>query len=82
MIALVMKMLPILRQRMAERRFPTEDYPREALLLDRPHPAFCVGVQIRRPRWQWHPRHPGCVDELLKGGAVFPVPVMEKILAR
>src|SRR5262245_66058741 len=34
MIPLMMKMLDILRQRMAERRFPKEDHPRQALLLD------------------------------------------------
>src|SRR5207237_1788672 len=38
MIPLVMIMFDILRQRMAERRFPKEDHPREALLLDRAHP--------------------------------------------
>src|SRR2546426_3864896 len=45
MIPLVMKMLHVLRQRMAERRFPKEDEPRETLLLDRAHPTFRVGVQ-------------------------------------
>src|SRR6266571_5250183 len=74
MIPLVMKMRHILRQRMVERRFPKEDQPRETFLLDRPHPAFRVGVQIRRPWRQWHPRHPSRVDDLLKGGAIFPIP--------
>ncbi len=50
MIPLVMKMRDILRQRMAERRFPKEDEPRETLLLNRAHPALRVGVQIRSPR--------------------------------
>src|SRR6266545_3156609 len=75
MIPLVMKMRHILRQHMAERRFPEQDQPRQTLLLDRAHPALRVGVQIRRPRWQGHPFHPGRVDDLLKGGAVFSVPV-------
>src|SRR5712691_3621120 len=38
MIPLVMIMLHILGQGMAERRFPEQDHPRETLLLDRPHP--------------------------------------------
>src|SRR5215510_1420971 len=49
-IALMMKVLNILRQCMAKRRFPKQDHPRETLLLDRAHPALRVGVQIRRPR--------------------------------
>src|SRR5689334_16877518 len=52
MISLVMKMRHVLRQRMSKRRFPKQDEPRETLLLDRPHPALRVGVQIWRPRWQ------------------------------
>jgi hypothetical protein len=76
MIPLVMKMLHVLRQRMAERRFPKQDEPRETLLLDRSDPALRVGVQVRRPRRQWHPFHPGCVDELLKkAGQYFPSPL-------
>src|SRR6266446_1384882 len=34
-----------------------------------------------RPRRQGHPLDPSRVDDLLKGGAVFPVPVMDEILA-
>src|SRR5437764_1392831 len=52
MIPLVMIMCHILRQRMAERRFPKQDQPCKTLLLDRPHPALRVGVQIRRSRRQ------------------------------
>ena len=47
MIPLVMKMLHVVRQRMAERRFPEEDEPRQALLLDGSYPALRVGIQIR-----------------------------------
>src|SRR6187200_763340 len=75
MIPLVMKMRHVLRQRMPERGFPKEDEPRETLLLDRPHPALRVGVQIWRSRRQGHPCDPGCVDDLLKGRAVSPVAV-------
>src|SRR5262249_61416823 len=42
MIALLMKMRHILRQPMAERRFPKEDQARETFLLDRAHPPFRV----------------------------------------
>src|SRR5882724_4372762 len=42
MIPLVMKMLHILRQCMAERRFPKQDEPREAFLLDRSYPPLRV----------------------------------------
>ena len=80
MIALVMKMFHILRQCMAERRFPKQDEPRQALLLDRSDPPLRIGVEIRRPWRQRHPRDTSIIDDLLKGGAVFPVPVMDEIL--
>ena len=35
---------------------------------------------MRRPWWQRHPCDPGSVNELLKGGALFPVPIMDQIL--
>src|SRR3989442_9269123 len=82
MIALMMIMLHIRLERMPERALPKQDQPRQALLLHRPHPALRVGVQIWRPRRQWHPRDPGCVDDVLKRRAVFPVPVVDEILAR
>jgi hypothetical protein len=50
MIPLVMNMCHILRQCIAERRFPAQDKPRQTLLLDRAHPPLRVGVQIWRPR--------------------------------
>jgi len=80
-IPLVMKMLHILRQRMAERCFPKEDEPREAFLLDRSHPAFRVGVQMRRPRRQGHPRAPGGVHKALERWTVRAVPVVDERLA-
>src|SRR5213596_3292439 len=79
-IPLMMIMCHILRQCMVERRFSKEDHPRETLLLDRSHPPLRVGVQIRRPRRQWHSLDSGRVDELLKGGAIFPVSVMDQVL--
>jgi hypothetical protein len=47
MSALVMHMLHVLRQRMAERRFPTQDAPREALLLHGSSPPLRVGMEMR-----------------------------------
>jgi len=81
MIPLVMIMLDILRQRMAERRFPKEDHPREALLLDRAHPALRIGMQVGRSGWQDHTLDTGIIDEVLKRGAAFGVAVMDEILA-
>src|SRR2546427_3463 len=80
-IPLMMKMRHILRQRMAERRFPRQDQPRQTLLLDGSHPALRVGVQIWRPRRQGHPLDSSRVKDLLKGGTVFPIPVMDEVLA-
>src|SRR6266568_5309989 len=76
------EMRHILRQRMAERRFPKQDQSRQALLFDGSHPALRVGVEIRRPWRQRDPRDPSRVDELLKSGAVFPVTVMDQVLPR
>src|SRR5262245_66518609 len=67
---------------MAERRFPKEDQPRQALLLDGSYPALRVGIQIWRPRRQWHPRDPGCVNDLLKGRTIFPISIMDEVLAK
>src|SRR4029077_9302631 len=82
MIPLVMKMCHILRQCIAERRFPEQDKPRQTLLLDRAHPALRVGIQIRRPRRQWDSRDPSRVKDLLKSGAVFAIPIMDEVLPR
>src|SRR5262249_49373172 len=70
MIALMMIMRRILAECMLQGCFTKQDEPCKALLLDGSHPALRVGVQIRRPRWQWYPFHPSCINNLLKGGAV------------
>src|SRR5260221_14348822 len=80
MIPLVMIMVHILFERMPEEAFPKQDEPRQALLLDGSHSALRVGVQIWRPRWQRDARDPSRVDELLKGGAIFPIPIMDQVL--
>ena len=73
MVPPVMKMRDILRQRTTERRFPKEDEPREALLLDGSHPALRIGVEIRRPRRQGYPLDPGSVNDVL--GSVSKVEI-------
>jgi len=70
-----------LGQCMAERRFPKEDHPREALLLDRAHPALRIGIQVGRSGWQDHTLDTSIIDEVLKRGAEFGVAVMDEILA-
>jgi len=41
-----------------------------------------IGVEIRRLRRQHHPRHPRVIDQALKGGAEFPIAVMDKAKRR
>src|SRR5262247_254578 len=66
MISLVMIVCHILVERMPERRFPKQDQPRPTLLFHGAHPALCISIQIRRPRWQGPPLDPSLIDELLK----------------
>ena len=46
-ISLGMEMFDILAQRPSQRALAEQDHLRQALLLDRPHPAFRVGIQVR-----------------------------------
>ena len=46
-IPLDMEMLDIVAQRSPQRALAEEDHLGQALLLDRPHPALCVGIQVR-----------------------------------
>ena len=71
MSPLVMRMCHLLRQRRAERRFPKQNAPRQALPLDGVHRPFRVGIQVRRPRWQGHPYHRRRVDDLRKRWTEF-----------
>ena len=82
MIPLMMIMLDVLVERMLEGSFPKQDQSRETLLLDRAHPPLRIRIEIRRPWRQWDSRHPSCINEMLKGRAVFSVPVMEEVLPR
>jgi hypothetical protein len=76
-----MKVLHIVRQCMAKRRFPTQDHPRETLLLDRAHPAFRIGVQVGRSGWQDDALNTSFIDDMLKRGTELGVAVMDEIVA-
>ena len=76
-----MKMLHILRQRMAQGGIPKQNQPRETLLLDGTDPALGVCVQVRAPRWQDDASHAGLVDVALKGRAEFPVSIVDQVRA-
>src|SRR5262249_39031757 len=78
--ALVMKMLHIFRQRMAERRFPKEDQPRETLLFNRSYPPLRIRIEVWRPRRERHPRPTSIINEPLKCWTVLPVSIMDEIL--
>src|SRR5439155_8434383 len=80
-IALVMEMRHILRQRMAERCFAKQDELCETLLFDRAYAPLLIRIQIGRPRWQWHPCHSSLINDTLKCRAVFPVPIMDQLVA-
>src|SRR5215510_5227983 len=82
MIAFVLRVCHICVERMPERRFPTQDQPRQIVLFHGAHPALCMSMQMRRPWWQGHPRAPSLSDDLLKRGAELRVPVMDQVLSR
>ncbi len=52
MIALGMVMLNVFAQGEPQGALAEEDHFGQALLLDRPHPAFRVGIQVRTARRQ------------------------------
>jgi hypothetical protein len=81
MIPLLMIMVHILVEHMPQGDFAEQDHPGQRFIFNRAHPPLREGIQIRRPRWQGHSLHPGRIDELLKGGAVFPVPIMDEVLS-
>jgi len=79
-IPLVRKVLDIVRQCMTKRRFPKEEEPRQALLLDGTHPPFREGVQVGRLGWQDHTLDTSLIDDLLARGAALGVAVMDERL--
>jgi hypothetical protein len=66
MVALLVVMYDILLQRSPQRRFSTQDQPRQTFFFDRPHPAFRVRVQIRAPCWQSKRIHAPRLDQFSK----------------
>jgi hypothetical protein len=66
MISLMMIMGSILREGVPQGFFPKENQLRQTLLLDGSHPAFRMGVQIRRPWRQDHALDPYVIYKLLK----------------
>jgi hypothetical protein len=82
MVALVMIMVSILVEHMPQGALAKQEHSGQRFVFDRADPALCVGIEIRRPWWQRYPLDSSIIDDLLKRGAVFPVPVMDEILAR
>src|SRR5256885_1034101 len=60
--------------------FAEQRHLRQRFLFDRSDPALRIGIQIQRPGWQDDTLDTGIINDLLKGGAVFPVPVVDEIL--
>ena len=81
MIALMMKVLHILRKDIAQGTLSKQDDTGETLLLHRADPALGVGIQVWRPWGEWHALDARIIDDLLKGGAEFCVTIMDQILA-
>ena len=55
---------------------PTRSASPQAFLLNRPYPAFRIGVQIRTSGRQDKGLHATCFDHLTKRGTVFAVAIM------
>jgi hypothetical protein len=51
-IPLGVEMVNIVAQGPPQRALAEEDHLGQALLLDRPDPAFRIGIQVRAARWQ------------------------------
>jgi len=59
-----------------------QDQLRQAFLLNRPYPAFRIGVQIRTSGRQGKGLHASCFDDLTKRGAVIAVAIMQQVVVR
>jgi hypothetical protein len=82
MMPLGMRVFPILVERLPERRFPTQEQPRQPLPLHGTPPPLRVGVQIGGLGREWDPRDPGRINNVLTGGALLPIPVMHQVRSR
>ena len=81
MVALLVVMYEILLQRSPQRRFSKQDQPRQTFFFDRPHPAFCVRVQIRASRWQSKRIHVSRFHRLPKRQTKFGVTIVQQVPA-
>src|SRR5215813_3989898 len=79
--ALRMIMRQVFRERVSQGAFTKQDQLGQRFLFDGSYPPFRIGIQIGRPRWQWHTRDPVRVNHVLKGWTILAVAVMNKILA-
>src|SRR5256885_1968339 len=76
LLPLIINTPPAVPRPRGECRSPKQHHPAEPLLRNAPPPPLRQGGQIWRPCRQRSPLDPGCVAALLKGGAVFPVPIL------
>ena len=71
----------VLLKRSLQGRLAEQNQPREAVLFDRCHPAFRVGIQVGTPDWQLNRFDISRFDDPIKGRAELTVSVMEQVLA-
>src|ERR1700693_6513682 len=79
MIPLGMVMRHILTQRSPQGALTKDNDLRQTLLLDRSHPAFGIGVQVRTSRRQRERLDPARLDDRSEGDGVLRVAVMQEI---
>jgi hypothetical protein len=79
MIPLGMEMVDIVAKRMPQRALAEENHLGQVLLLDRPHPALCVGIQVRTARRQRERFNPTRQKDGAERPGEFRVPIMQEI---
>ena len=62
-----------------QRTFPEQDQPFEAGLLNAPHEALGVSVQIWTSRWQFNGFHTGVLQRAQKFFREQRVPIMDQV---
>jgi hypothetical protein len=67
-IPLSVVMLDEFGNRPSEMTFTARDHPVEALVLDRAHEPFGIGIRIRRPRRRLHHAEPGLAQPVAQRG--------------
>src|SRR5258705_14014023 len=79
MIPLGLVMRHILTQRSPQGALTKDNDLRQTLLLDRSHPAFGIGVQVRTSRRQRERLDLASLDDRSEGDGVLRLPVMLEI---